>query len=51
MTDELLLSVRDVTVGWDDVRLCSGISFDLHAGEYLSVVGPVGCGKSALIAA
>ncbi|MBO6052798.1 MAG: ATP-binding cassette domain-containing protein [Clostridia bacterium] len=51
MTDELLLSVRDVTVGWEDVRLCSGISFDLHAGEYLSVVGPVGCGKSALIAA
>lgn len=51
MTDELLLSVRDVTVGWGDVRLCSGISFDLHAGEYLSIVGPAGCGKSALLAA
>ncbi len=48
--DELLLSVRDATVGWGDVRLCAGITFDLHAGEYLSVVGPAGCGKSALIA-
>ena len=47
----VILSARDLTVGWGDVRLCSGISFDLHAGEYLSVVGPSGCGKSALIAA
>ena len=51
MTEDVILSVRDATVGWGDVRLWSGISFDLHAGEYLSVVGPAGCGKSALIAA
>ena len=51
MTEDVILSVQDATVGWGDVRLCSGISFDLHAGEYLSVVGPAGCGKSALIAA
>lgn len=41
-----LLSVRDLTVHIGTRPLVDGISFDLNAGEVLSVVGESGSGKS-----
>ena len=44
-----ILEVKDLALCTDEgVRLCSDISFTLHEGEYMCVVGAGGCGKSLM---
>jgi len=45
-----LLTCKNLTVGYDGCRLCEGINFTIHEGEYVCVIGPSGIGKSALVA-
>jgi peptide/nickel transport system ATP-binding protein len=46
MADEPLLSVRDLRVSFGAVDAVRGLSFDVHAGEVLALVGESGAGKS-----
>lgn len=52
LTDKVILSVRDLTMSYlaerGRVRAVNNISFDLHEGETLAVIGESGCGKSSL---
>ena len=44
-----ILACRNLAVGYDGVRMCEGINFAVHEGEYICVVGHSGIGKSALV--
>lgn len=50
--NHVVLSVRDLSVSYlakrGRVRAVSNVSFDLHAGETLAIIGESGCGKSTL---
>lgn len=58
-TGEPLLSVRDLHTWFElrkwgfghagYVRAVDGVSFDLHAGQAVAIVGESGCGKSSLM--
>lgn len=40
------IEVRDLTKSFGDLTVLDQISFDIHDGEFLCVVGPTGCGKT-----
>lgn len=46
-----MLSLRDVSVAFDDFTAVDAVSLDLPTGRTLAVLGPSGCGKSTLLRA
>lgn len=44
-----VLSLRNVVSGYNELTVLKGVSFDVAAGEFVTVVGPNGHGKSTLL--
>ena len=44
-----IISFRNVTKRFADVRAVNDVSFDIERGEFFSLLGPSGCGKTTLL--
>jgi branched-chain amino acid transport system ATP-binding protein len=49
--DGALLSIRDLTVSYGNIQAVKGISFDVHEGEIVTLIGANGAGKSSTLRA
>ncbi|MBZ5506153.1 MAG: metal ABC transporter ATP-binding protein [Acidobacteriia bacterium] len=51
MTPANILSVRNLSIAFGNRIVIRGLSFDVHAGDDLAVIGPNGSGKTVLLKA
>lgn len=45
----IILHVDHMTKSFGDLKVLDDISFDVHRGEFLCIVGPTGCGKTTFL--
>lgn len=46
---DIILHVDHMTKSFGDLQVLNDISFDVHRGEFLCIVGPTGCGKTTFL--
>ena len=49
MTTTKILSFEGVSAGFQDRKVLENLSFDIHLGEFVYLVGKTGSGKSTLM--
>ena len=49
MNDNIVLSLRDVEIGYGGRTVMRDINFDVERGEIIAILGQSGCGKSSLL--
>ena len=45
----MILEIRDLKKSFEGTQVLNGISFGVHAGEFIAILGPSGCGKTTTI--
>lgn len=48
MSNDVKVSVRNLTKCFGDLKVLDNISFDIKKGEFICVVGPTGCRQDNL---
>ena len=46
-----VLEITDLQAGYGSVQILHGIDIHVDEGEFVTIIGPNGCGKSTLIKA
>ena len=49
MNGEIKIKVRNMTKRFGELLVLDKVSFDVHKGEFLCIVGPTGCGKTTFL--
>jgi putative ABC transport system ATP-binding protein len=47
---EVQTVIKSYPAGTGTINAVDGVSFDLHAGEFVAMVGPSGSGKTTMLA-
>jgi phospholipid/cholesterol/gamma-HCH transport system ATP-binding protein len=45
----VVIRLRDLCAGYEDIRVLEDINLEIHRGEILALIGQSGCGKSTLL--
>ncbi len=51
MSDDAILSVRNLSVSYGNIRAVRGVSFDVRRGEIVTLIGGNGAGKTSILRA
>ena len=49
MDKSVIVSLKDIVMNYDDEQVLKGISLDIHDKEFITFLGPTGCGKTTTL--
>ena len=49
MAEDVILSVKNISKSFGDLQVLRKISFDIHKGEKIAILGPSGSCKSTIL--